>query len=166
MTKLDIQIMLMELGFKLIELYGISEQGACTCIKGASCNCSGKHPVKQKWQENYIKSREELDEILCHRPNANFGIITGNGLVVIDVDARHGGLESLEQIRDLINPTMTVKTGRGGYHFYYKTDEEIRNRANVLPGIDVRGEGGYVVAPGSLHKSGNVYEIMEDKGNA
>ena len=151
-------------GFKMIELYGTGSDGNCTCYRGQACSCAGKHPVKPKWQENYIKSREELEEILCRRPNANFGIITGNGLVVIDVDARHGGLESLEQIRDLINPTMTVKTGGGGYHFYYTTDRVVKNRTNVLKGIDVRGDGGYVVAPGSLHKSGEYYVIETEKG--
>ncbi len=102
---------------------------------------------------------------LKQRPLANFGIITGEGLVVIDVDARHGGLESLQEIKDLVDPTMTVKTGGGGYHFYYSVDEAVKNRTNLLKGIDVRGDGGYVVAPVSKHKSGNFYTIENEENN-
>ena len=162
-NKISVILDLFNQGFKMIELYGINEQGNCTCYKGSECNCAGKHPVKPKWQENYIKSVDELTEILKQRPLANFGIITGEGLVVIDVDARHGGLESLQEIKDLVAPTMTVKTGGGGYHFYYSVDGSVKNRTNVLKGIDVRGDGGYVVAPGSKHKSGDFYIIEKEE---
>ena len=156
--------------FKLIELYGIDEQGNCTCRYGAKCNCAGKHPVKSSWQENYIKSLAELKYILNNHKNPNFGIVTGNGLVVIDIDKRHGGFESLEKIEHSLNeldePIMIVKTGGDGLHLYYKTDEVVRNRTNLLPGVDVRGDGGYVVAPASKHKSGNYYEIEKGEINA
>ena len=84
---------------------------------------------------------------------------------MIDVDAQHGGLESLQEIKDLVDPTMTVKTGGGGYHFYYSVDGSVKNRTNVLKGIDVRGDGGYVVAPGSKHKSGNFYTIEKENNH-
>ena len=153
-----------ECGFKLIELYGINPQGFCTCYKGAGCQSAGKHPVHFDWKNHYITTVQELESIINKKPYANFGIITGDGLVVIDVDKKSGGLESMEQIKDLINPTMTVQTGGGGYHFYYKTDRPVRNRTNVLAGIDVRGDGGFVVAPTSKHKSGGYYTIIQ-KGN-
>lgn len=52
-----------------------------------------------------------------------------------------------------------MKTGGGGYHFYFRTENSTGNKANVLPGIDIRGDGGFVVAPGSKHKSGKYYVI-------
>jgi len=165
MSKEEIVINLFEKGYRLIELYGINEQGHCTCYRGAECSCAGKHPVRSNWQDNYIKTAEELDEIFSRRPMANFGIVTGNGLVVIDIDPRHGGFESLEQIKHLIEPTLTVRTGGGGLHYYYSTDEKVGNRTNVLPGIDVRGDGGFVVAPGSKHVSGNYYEVEKENKN-
>lgn len=165
MNKEKIVSCLLEKGYRLIELYGINERGHCTCYRGAECSCAGKHPVLSSWQDNYIKTAEELYEIFRRRPLANFGIITGNGLVVIDIDPRHGGFESLEQIKHLIEPTLTVRTGGGGLHYYYSTDEKVGNRTNVLPGIDVRGDGGFVVAPGSKHKSGRYYEILEEIGD-
>jgi len=90
----------------------------------------------------------------------NIGIVTGrvSGLVVLDVDGPEG-VETLSS-RDLFLPlTPTAKTGKGT-HFYFKYPDghEIRNFARKLPGLDLRGEGGYVVAPPSLHESGVRYE--------
>lgn len=78
-------------------------------------------------------------------PAANIGLATGNGLAVIDVDPRSGG------VRDSAWPeTLTARTPSGGLHLYYGTEFEVRNSASALaPGVDVRGEGGYVVAPPS-----------------
>lgn len=152
-------------GFRLIQLHGIDSNGHCTCKDGATCPFIGKHPYHTGWQRMLITNENLIDEILKKYPFANFGIVTGNGLVVVDVDKKSGGFESLNKIKDIIEPTLTVKTGGGGYHFYYKTNEIVKNRTKVLPGIDVRGDGGYVVAPGSKHKSGNYYEIMEGKEN-
>lgn len=162
------QAQIMELfnqGFKLIELYGIDNNGSCTCYNKSNCNCAGKHPVRNNWQNNYIKSKNELELIFKNHPYANFGIITGDGLVVIDVDAKNDGLKSLEEIKNLITPTLTIKTGGGGYHFYYHTTEKVNNRTGILKGIDIRGDGGYVVAPGSKHKSGKNYIIIKGEEN-
>lgn len=78
-------------------------------------------------------------------------------MVAVDVDPRHGGDESL---LDLALPsTLTSLTGGGGQHLLYKhPGHEIRNGANLMPGIDFRGDGGYIVAPPSMHSSGRRYE--------
>lgn len=92
-------------------------------------------------------------------PDANVAVVTGaiSGIVVIDVDPRHGGDES---VRDLeITPTTTALTGGGGCHYIYQhPGSTIPNGANLLPGIDVRGDGGYIIAPPSVHSSGRQYE--------
>jgi putative DNA primase/helicase len=96
-------------------------------------------------------------------PTANVGIATGtrSGLLVIDVDVDKGGKSSLSKLeRDAGNlpATLTSRTGGGGYHFLYECPGRgCRNRAGVLPGIDVRGDGGYIVAPPSTHRSGRSY---------
>ena len=91
-----------------------------------------------------------------------YGVATGN-VIVLDVDPRHGGDHSLRQLEDRHGPlplTWRAFTGGGGEHVYFRAPEgvEIRNNAGRLgPGLDVRGVGGYVVAPPSIHISGNQY---------
>lgn len=97
-------------------------------------------------------------------PTANIGIATGkeSGIVVIDVDVKNGakGRESLALLPGL-PPTLTVSTPSGGWHLYYLAPPEgLRSRAGVLPGIDIRGDGGYVVAPGSVI-DGKTYEHID-----
>jgi len=96
-------------------------------------------------------------------PEANVGISCGpSGLVVVDVDPRHGGDES---VRDLIvkhgngwTETPSSLTGGGGQHYLFRATKPVRNAAGIFPGIDIRGQGGYIVAPPSLHESGKRYE--------
>jgi hypothetical protein len=83
-------------------------------------------------------------------------------LVVIDVDPRHGGIESMQDLvrrHGPLPPGPRVRTGSGGWHLVYaQPDREIHNSVNrVGPGIDVRGSGGYVIAPPSLHAAGDRY---------
>lgn len=94
-------------------------------------------------------------------------IVTGKGLVIIDCDYKPdkkiNGLENLEKYLKENNiawpETLSVTTGGGGKHFYFKTDKCITNKVDFqdLSGIDVRGDGGGVIAPPSTHNSGNKY---------
>jgi hypothetical protein len=99
-------------------------------------------------------------------PSANVGIITGSesGLVVVDVDPRSGGLESLKSISKLGNFPVTpgVYTGGGGEHIYLAhpsngTKIKCAQALAGYPGIDLKGDGGYVIAPPSKHVSGGKY---------
>lgn len=101
-----------------------------------------------------------------HNPHANVGIACGkrSGIVVLDVDADHDGFESLAELAinyGALPETWTSKTGSGGRHifFAYPENASIRNSAGKLGrGLDIRGDGGYVVAPPSIHPNGNRYE--------
>lgn len=78
-------------------------------------------------------------------PNANIGLRTGNGLVVLDVDPRHGG-----EVDPSWPETLASETRSGGVHLFYRSDRPVANSVSrVAPGVDVRGEGGYVVVPPS-----------------
>jgi hypothetical protein len=96
-------------------------------------------------------------------PDANVGIVTGrvSGLVVVDVDPRHGGgaaLRALERAHGALPPTVESATGGGGRHLYFAhPGGRVRNRVGLVPGIDLRGDGGVVVAPPSVHPSGRRY---------
>lgn len=95
---------------------------------------------------------------------ANIGLATGS-LIVLDIDPRHGGDESLIALEhELLPTTWRVLTGGGGEHVYFAApDFEIRNSAGRLgPGLDIRGAGGYVVAPPSTHISGRPYAWSVD----
>lgn len=96
-------------------------------------------------------------------PDANIGIVTGavSKLIVLDIDPKHGGddsLESLERRFGALPLTVESRTGGGGRHLYFEhPGYPVRNRTGIGQGIDLRGDGGYVVAPPSLHPSGERY---------
>jgi hypothetical protein len=96
-------------------------------------------------------------------PDANVAIVTGrlSRLVVLDVDPRHGGAESLAAFEAENGPlpaTLEALTGGGGRHLYFRhPGARTANRVGLRPGIDLRGDGGCVVAPPSVHPSGRRY---------
>jgi hypothetical protein len=99
-------------------------------------------------------------------PEAGVAIATGavSGLVVLDEDTPHGGGGSLAQLSRLPE-TYTVLTGGGGKHYYFAhPGEPVPCSAGKLgPGLDVRGDGGYVVAPPSVHASGRPYKMLHER---
>ncbi|MCW5593785.1 MAG: bifunctional DNA primase/polymerase [Burkholderiales bacterium] len=105
----------------------------------------------------------ELEVWLHHMPRANIAAVTGaiSGIVVVDVDPAHGGEESVAVIEREIGPlpaTVESRTGGGGRHLYFAhPGGHVGNRAGILPGIDLRGDGGVIVLPPSIHPSGNAY---------
>ncbi|HXZ00419.1 MAG TPA: bifunctional DNA primase/polymerase [Stellaceae bacterium] len=107
--------------------------------------------------------RETLRRWVRRWPGLNIGIVTGavSGLVVLDLDRGHAGFDSLEALERLHGPlpaTVEAETGGGGRHFYFTAPPaSLRNKAGIAPGVDLRGEGGMVVAPPSIHPSGGRY---------
>ncbi|MDJ0895330.1 MAG: bifunctional DNA primase/polymerase [Alphaproteobacteria bacterium] len=119
-----------------------------------------------RW-EPYQEHRADEAEVERWRvrwPDANVGIVTGalSGLVVLDIDPRHDGEESLAALEarfGKLPDTVEALTGGGGRHLYFRhPGGELRNRVALMPGLDLRGDGGMVVAPPSLHRSGRRYE--------
>jgi hypothetical protein len=114
------------------------------------------------WQEfqDRIATEEEIKSWLNLYPNGDIGIVTGpvSRILVLDVDGEEG-LSSLKGIN--LPPTWTVKTKRG-WHYYFRwvstLDGKVTTKAAIKPGLDVRGEGGYVVAPPSAGYNGTPYQ--------
>ena len=129
------------------------------------CKARGKKPAIKTWKENASKDPAVI-KAWCKRTAANIGLPTGtkNNIWVLDIDQKSGGLETLEALEAEHGKfnTFTVKTGGGGYHFYFLHHAGIKNSANILSGVDIRGEGGYVIAAGSVHENGTAYEIIND----
>jgi hypothetical protein len=131
---------------------------------------AGKQPLVP-WRD-YQRKRATPGEVrtwYAHWPHANVGIITGqiSNLVVIDIDPAHHGDDSLADLTSrygALPPTMTAHSGGGGRHFYFAAPADpipVRSRVALAPGIDVRAEGGLVVAPPSIHPSGGRYCWIE-----
>lgn len=126
----------------------------------------GKRPLVG-WEEFQRRRADEAEVRLWFEsfPRANVGIVTGaiSGLVVLDIDPGHGGddsLAELEKAHDVLPNSIEVLTGGGGRHVYFRHPGAIvRNQAGLAPGIDLRGDGGYVVAPPSIHPSGREYRF-------
>ena len=105
------------------------------------------------------------------------GIVTGSvsGIIVVDIDVKGKKPTTQDLIdaglpitKESISGTTVAKTGGGGSHIYFAySDSDIRNSAGIVSGdgwsVDIRGEGGYVVAPPSLHESGNRYRWLRNE---
>lgn len=114
-----------------------------------------------KW-EAHQKEKATLKDIRewwVKWPNANVGIVTGpiSGILVIDCDNEDAYRKLQELLPDSFL-TCIVKSPRG-YHLYlvYPKDQTISNAAGVMPGVDVRGEGGYIISPPSINAEGKSY---------
>jgi hypothetical protein len=117
------------------------------------------------WQ-TFQQSRADAGQVrawYAEWPQANLGIVTGavSGLVVLDIDPKHGGEASQAELERRHGPlprTVEAVSGGGGRHLYFAHPGGlVPNRAGLAPGIDVRGDGGMIVAPPSVHPSGARY---------
>jgi hypothetical protein len=125
-----------------------------------------KSPQTPNGFKNATANNEQVANLWRRKPEASIGIPTGSpsGFIVLDVDTDKGGDASLTVLDERIGglpPTMTARSGSGGIHLYYKVPEgvEIRNSAGRLGvGLDIRGEGGYIIAAPSPHPSGGTYQ--------
>jgi hypothetical protein len=123
--------------------------------------CSGKLPLTEHGCKDATEDTDKVREWWTRFPSANVAIATGRGLLVVDIDGEQGraSLELLEQRHAPLPRTLTAKTGGGGLHLYFHLVTQLGNTAGKLgPGIDTRGDGGYVIAPPSIHSSGQRYE--------
>ena len=157
-------------GWLVVPLHN-PKQGICSCGK-QGCSSPGKHPRTEHGLKDGSNDARQIEQWFARWPNANLGILTGqaSGLVVLDVDGEDGkvSLQSLTAENGPLPKTLCVRTGRAssdgrrkGCHYYFRAPAvaTIRNSTGkIAKGLDVRGEGGYVVAPPSLHPSGLVYE--------
>lgn len=156
--------MLAALGWQVFPLH--SPKGdACDCAKGDQCESPAKHPRTRNGLKDASSDPAVIERWFTTWPHANIGIVTGkvSGIVVVDVDPRHGGAETWDALiaeHGTVPAGPACATGGGGWHFYYRhPGHHVPSRAGILgAGIDVKGDGGYVVAPPSVHITGLMYE--------
>jgi hypothetical protein len=167
MTTVQTALAYAERGWLVVPLHN-PKQGACSCRK-KNCNSPGKHPRTEHGLKDGSKDPKQIARWWEKWPDANLGILTGqeSGLLVLDVDGEDGkaSLQTLTAAHGALPQTLCAKTGRG-YHYYFcaPVGVAIRNSVgNTNPlgkGLDIRADGGYVVAPPSLHPSRLLYEWL------
>jgi putative DNA primase/helicase len=144
---------------------------ACWGFRLFPVEAGGKRPLISGWQEAATSDIAQLEAWAYQYPACNWGLATGaaSGVVGIDVDGAEGraSLADLERQGDTLPATLTVTTGRadGGEHRYYRPPSgvDIRNDQSGKIGahIDVRGTGGFLVCPPSIHASGKQYRFID-----
>jgi len=133
----------------LIEILATKTPLTSNGFRGATLN---ERIVRELWRRN---------------PGAMIGVPTGApiGAWVLDIDPKHGGpdtLAALEAEHGALPATLTAETTSGGRHYFFKHKAGVRNRGALGAGIDVRGDGGYVIAAGSVPAVGQPYRWLVD----
>ncbi|MBR59539.1 MAG: hypothetical protein CMH54_16180 [Myxococcales bacterium] len=154
-------------GWPVVPCHTATKNGGCSCGQ-ISCESPGKHPrYKRGLLEHGLKEATTDEAIITNWwtiwPGANIAVVTGkrSGFDVLDVDLRHGGEDSLSDLeREYGNLPDTVEqlTGGGGRHILFRHQDGLGNKTGLRLGLDVRGEGGYIMAAPSNHASGRKYE--------
>lgn len=146
-------------GFRIFPVNGIID-GKCTCGK-SDCGSAGKHPVTKN---GLLDSVDNLESFKAITPkNANIAICTGatSGFWVLDVDGPEGiaSLGALENMHGILTRTPAQSTGKGLHILFKHPGKKVVNRVKSLgAGLDVRGDGGYIVAAPSQHLLGHKYQ--------
>jgi hypothetical protein len=139
-------------------------ENGCSCHK--ECKSIGKHPMIIDWPNAATKDKTQIINWWTQNPDANIGIPTGaNTFYVLDIDVSDGkrGFESLEKLElqhGKLPETLSATTGSGGKHYCFANpgNNLLKNKTNIMPGIDFRGDGGYIVVDPSRHVSGENYK--------
>ncbi len=162
-TLIDDALAYAERGWAVLPLH-TPVAGRCTC--GRDCGKKiGKHPRTAHGSQDAVRERATIQLWFSELwENANLGIATGgaSNLFLLDVDPRNGGAESFEQIlaqHGKFPDTVQHLSGGGGLGLWFQYPGWPIKNHKLAPGIDLRGEGGYFVAPHSLHASGRYYEF-------
>lgn len=155
----------MDAGFRIFGLRG-AKDGVCGC-GNPECKALFKHPVASNWQHTPMWSDEQLEVMeLTGQLATGYGVLV-SGLLVVDIDARNGGVASyeklLEKVPSIAGAGLIVETGSGGgsKHLYFSLPEQqaLIQHSDDYPGIDFKSSG-FVVGPGSMHASGRRYEAV------
>jgi hypothetical protein len=130
----------------------------------------GKEPAC-RWTTEATSDIEEMRSLFSGVGSTGYGIATGrrSGIFVVDVDVKDGagGVDSWDDLcreNDYSPDTLTIKTASGGFHYYYSYPVDIaghipNSAGSLAAGVDIRGDGGFVVGPGSVTEKGE-YDVI------
>ncbi len=145
-----------DLNFSVFPVHGVNPDGTCTC-GNKSCTNIGKHPATRNGLKDASNDSNKITNLFTSTKPYNIGIATGaaSNIFVVDIDGMEG-----ETATTALNlpKTLTSLTSRGRHLIFRHPGPKIKNRTHILPSVDIRGDGGYIVAPPSLHKTGVYYQ--------
>lgn len=156
-------------GYRIFGLNGGNDDGSCGC-GNPECKAAYKHPVASNWQHTPEWSEDQLEVMQeMGQLDTGYGVLV-KGLLVVDVDARNGGVQAMERLTQALGGldlarsaglSVITGSGQGSMHIYYKAPEGVSlvQGHPDYKGIDFKSSG-FVVGPGSMHASGNTYEIL------
>lgn len=144
-------------GFAVLPLHSASS-GVCSCGAGQSCEHPGKHPRTKHGIHDATTDLDQVTKWFEKWHSANLGLALPPGIAVIDIDDEEAGVAALNAAGFDLPPSLTAVTGRGR-HIYYSTDKPVTSRTGIVPGVDIRGAGGYIIVAPSRHASGKTYRF-------
>lgn len=153
-------------GLHVLPVYGFTKDGYCACEAGKDCKRPGKHPRTRNGVQDATTDPSQIKKWWEKWPYANIGLAAGkvSDIIVLDIDPRHNGTKTLEELEATLGPlprTMTSHTGGGGEHQFFKYPPfkvKSDTAGKVFgPGVDLISDGSFVVAPRSRHVSGQRY---------
>ncbi len=150
------------LGWRIIPTHFATPRG-CSCKNGSRCpeGNIGKHPVLTGWQKHATSDLRQIERWWRGKFRGhNIGLLTGpeSGVIVIDIDDDEAAYIVAERG---LPPGPVAITGRGGagrHYFLAHPGYHIKNKSKPYPGMDIRGDGGFLVLPPSLHRLGTYYQ--------
>ena len=163
-TKLESALYLSQRGWHVFPTHSSDDTGTCTC-QNPTCERQGKHPRTPNGLKGATTDEQIIRGWWAQWPDANIAVRTGavSGIFVLDVDVKNGakGFESLAELQQengTLPRTLCATTPTGGMHYVYKhPDVAVKNRTGFRPGLDIRGDNGYVVvSPSTI--GGDQYE--------
>lgn len=152
--------------WQIFPCHHITDQG-CSCGR-SNCAAPGKHPRTRNGHRDATNSEEQIGRWWQAYPGTNWALATGaaSGVIVFDLDVKlENGLDSFDMFCEFategrsVPRTLSADSGGGGRHLYFEhPGSPVRNAVGWLPGVDIRGDGGYVLLPPSNHISGHTYK--------
>jgi hypothetical protein len=157
---LDAALQYASRGWRVFPIHTVDEGGCCTCHR--TCSSPGKHPRTKHGYKDATVSPPQIEAWWAKWPDANIGIATGmaSGIAVLDVDGPAGMQRLVDLVRDsgtTLPATPCVVTARGIHIYFALGPGERAVMCTSGDGLDMRGDGGYVLAPPSRHPSGHIY---------
>lgn len=149
-------------GWYVLPLHHVTREGKCSC-QSQRCSSPAKHPLIRRGLKDATRDESVIRRWWTQWPEANVGIRTGSdsGIVVVDLDTPRA-MEELRARGDLPE-TLTVRTAKGTHLYFESPSERLRPRTALIPGVDLRADDSYVVAPPSVHATGVRYEVVDNR---